>query len=79
MTYKKIRTDRTNYQEVFTNLKTKNMTIRRITKENPYSGYVSGYLVSDSVLPLPTRWNRLADIWENCCLDGRLSDGMMRR
>jgi hypothetical protein len=70
---------RTNYNEVLVNLRSKQMTIRRITKDNPHGGYVTGYLVGDTVLPLPTRWARLDDVWVNCCLDGRLSDGMMRR
>lgn len=70
---------RTNFKEVSANLRSKDMTIRRITKENPHGGYVSGYLVGDSVLPYPNRWHRLDDVWENCCLGGRLSDGMMRR
>jgi hypothetical protein len=74
-----MKSTRTNYKEVEVNLKSKDMTIRRISKDNPYGGYVSGYLVGDNVLPFPHRWQRLDDVWENCCVGGRLSDGMARR
>jgi hypothetical protein len=69
---------RTNFKEVAACLKARGIEIRRISKENPYGGYTTGYLVDDKVL-YPRRWARLDDIWLNCCLDGRMSDGMMRR
>lgn len=52
--------------------------IRRISKEDPYGGYTTGYLVDDKVLP-PHRWARLDDIHLNLVECGRMSDGMMRR
>lgn len=69
---------RTSFKTVQSNLADRDIDIRRITKDNPYGGYTTGYLVDDKVL-YPRRWARLDDIWLNMCECGRMSDGMMRR
>lgn len=69
---------RTSFKIVRTALAVRGIDIRRITKDEPYGGYTSGYLVDDKIL-YPRRWGRLDDIYLNLVEDGRMSDGMMRR
>jgi hypothetical protein len=53
------------------------VTVRAITKNNPYFGYTSGYLITDQE-GNSHRWQRLDDLHENCIKEGRKIDGFAR-
>ncbi len=69
---------RITFKTVQSSLHNLGIDIRRITKDEPYGGYTTGYLIDDKIL-YPRRWARLDDIYLNICECGRMSDGMMRR
>lgn len=69
---------RVTYKEVESALIAKGWKIRRISRENPYGGYVSGFLVADEHAN-ECRWGNLQDLKINCIDDRRNIDGFMRK